>query len=73
VKATNDQVVLTVKDDGKGIPGIKVCGPKSLGLLGMHERALMLGGDLTVEGEPGMGTTVTARIPISDAESKASE
>jgi PAS domain S-box-containing protein len=73
VKATNDQVVLTVKDDGKGIPGIKVCGPKSLGLLGMHERALMLGGDLTVESEPGMGTTVTARIPINDAESKASE
>jgi signal transduction histidine kinase len=33
----------------------------------------MFGGDLTVEGEPGMGTTVTARIPISEAESKASK
>jgi PAS domain S-box-containing protein len=73
LKVTNDQVVLIVKDDGKGISGIKVCGPKSLGLLGMHERTLMFGGDLTVEGEPGMGTTVTARIPISEAESKASK
>jgi signal transduction histidine kinase len=72
VKVINNQVVLTVKDDGKGIPGIKVSAPKSLGLLGMHERALMFCGELTVEGEPGMGTTVTARIPISEAESKAS-
>ena len=53
-------VVLTVQDDGKGLaepPGL------SLGFLGMQERARAAGGRVSVEGTPGRGTTVTARIP----------
>jgi hypothetical protein len=34
----------------------------------MRERALMFDGDVTVEGVPGKGTMVTARIPVTDAQ-----
>jgi nitrate/nitrite-specific signal transduction histidine kinase len=57
-------VILTVKDDCRGITGNELTAPQSLGLLGMHERALMFDGELNVEGKPGKGTTVTARIPV---------
>lgn len=54
------EVVLTVQDDGRGLaqpPGL------TLGFLGMQERARATGGRVSVEGAPGRGTTVTARIP----------
>jgi signal transduction histidine kinase len=35
-----------------------------LGLLGLHERAAYVGGTLSVESEPGKGTTITAKIPL---------
>jgi signal transduction histidine kinase len=35
-----------------------------LGLIGMHERAHLLGGTLTVRSEPGRGTTVTVDVPV---------
>jgi len=36
---------------------------KSLGLLGMQERAALLGGDVSFAPQPGGGTVVTVRIP----------
>jgi two-component system, NarL family, sensor histidine kinase UhpB len=36
----------------------------SLGILGMRERALLLGGELTIRGVPGYGTSVTVRLPV---------
>jgi PAS domain S-box-containing protein len=58
-----DDVVLVIGDDGRGITDQQRDDPRSLGLLGMRERAAALGGRLTVQGAPGAGTTVTARIP----------
>jgi signal transduction histidine kinase len=56
---------LEVSDDGVGIPADAFARPKSHGLLGMRERALLLGGSLTVErGANGSGTCVTAWIPL---------
>jgi PAS domain S-box-containing protein len=55
---------LIVRDDGKGLTEGEVSAPGSLGLLGMRERAEMLGGKLTVEGDPGRGTVVCATIPL---------
>ncbi len=56
---------LDVRDDGKGISQEDISDPMSLGLLGMRERAMMVDGDLTVQGTAGQGTIVTLRIPAS--------
>lgn len=57
------QVVLEVKDNGRGISAAKIHNTKSIGLLGLRERAALLGGTLRIEGERGQGTTLTIRIP----------
>jgi len=56
-----ETVELVVRDDGVGFdPG---AAGEGFGLLGMQERAELLGGELTVESRRGQGTTVTARLP----------
>ena len=59
-----NQVVLQVRDNGSGFDREEVKSRKSLGLVGMHERALLLNGELNVESAPGTGTTLTLRIPL---------
>jgi signal transduction histidine kinase len=57
---------LEVIDDGVGIADDAASKPKSHGLLGMRERALLLGGSLKVErGVNGVGTCVSASIPLA--------
>ena len=56
-------LTLEVHDNGGGIPEDKLSSGESLGILGMRERALLLGGQLTISGAPGEGTTVRVRIP----------
>jgi PAS domain S-box-containing protein len=60
----NRDVSLQVQDNGSGIPKNKLSDRRSLGILGMRERALLLGGEFMINGVRGKGTTVTARIPI---------
>ncbi|MBN2560390.1 MAG: histidine kinase, partial [Phycisphaerae bacterium] len=60
-------VYLEVTDDGKAFSVQDVLANKRrrrLGLLGMRERAEMVGGTLDIESTPGKGTTVQARIPL---------
>jgi signal transduction histidine kinase/uncharacterized protein (UPF0297 family) len=60
----DDALALEVTDDGVGIAPDALTRSKSHGLLGMRERALLLGGKLDVErGVNGVGTCVRARIP----------
>ncbi|GJL77251.1 MAG: hypothetical protein NPINA01_02400 [Nitrospinaceae bacterium] len=59
----DDQLTLEVKDNGKGIEAGLIDNPKSLGLLGIQERVRNLGGEFTIKGSPGKGTTATVRIP----------
>jgi signal transduction histidine kinase len=61
------KLALEVHDDGLGIDLARLADGGSLGILGMRERAMVLGGDLTITGEPGKGTTVTVRIPATAA------
>jgi signal transduction histidine kinase len=56
------QVVLEVKDNGRGISEAEIHNTKSIGLLGIRERAALLGGTLRIEGKRGKGTTLTVRI-----------
>lgn len=58
-----DDFFLRVHDNGKGIPDAALDCPQSLGLLGMKERAAMLGGDVDFRPNHKSGTVVTVRIP----------
>jgi signal transduction histidine kinase len=63
------QVVLDVRDDGRGISDIEVRNSGSIGLLGMQERAALLGGEVSWHGHAGKGTLVRVRIPKNARES----
>jgi len=56
-------LTLEVHDNGSGIPGEKLQKGRSLGILGMRERATLLGGNLSITGFPGKGTAVRVWIP----------
>ena len=67
-----DHVSLIVEDDGAGIDEKTVgSGDKRLGVIGMRERAVLLGGTLDIESRRGHGTTVIARIPASEDPARA--
>lgn len=57
-------LVMSVRDDGRGIEVGQVHNPRSLGLTGMRERCLSLGGEFVIERGLGNGTKVIARIPF---------
>lgn len=59
----NADVTLEVHDNGRGIQHDQLSASNSLGVLGMRERAQILGGDFQISGQPGNGTTVRVRIP----------
>ncbi|TMF01689.1 MAG: sensor histidine kinase [Chloroflexi bacterium] len=61
------RVSLTICDDGRGFSRTSKR-PKGHGLLGMRERAKLLGGRLMVSGAPSKGTRVVATVPISNGE-----
>jgi len=63
---TESQMTLEVADNGVGIPEAKLNG-KSLGLLGIQERALHFNGDVVISGASGQGTKVTVSIPLAGA------
>jgi len=68
IKKLPDWICLTITDDGKSFDVKRVRRTKGngrLGLLGMRERLQMVGGKFSIKSEPGHGTTVTARIPIT--------
>ncbi len=70
------RVVLTVADNGKGITDEESTDRRSLGILGMRERAHIFGGEFRIVGEPGRGTTVTLIMPAEgspDSSRKDSE
>jgi two-component system sensor histidine kinase UhpB len=62
-----DQVFLSIEDDGCGIDMARLNRAQrpSWGLLGMEERATLLGGELVITSRPGLGTKVQVNIPIS--------
>ncbi|MDB6121517.1 MAG: Multi-sensor signal transduction histidine kinase [Pedosphaera sp.] len=67
MKNMGTHVLMEVRDDGKGISEQEKAGKKSLGLLGMRERALVLGGAVEIAGKPGKGTTVSVKVPLAES------
>jgi signal transduction histidine kinase len=59
------RMTLIVKDNGRGITKAERSSVDSIGLLGMSERARLIGGRVTIAGVQGRGTTVTVQVPIT--------
>ncbi|MDC4205680.1 MAG: hypothetical protein MPW13_15090 [Candidatus Manganitrophus sp.] len=58
---------IDVKDNGRGITPEEMADPKSLGLLGIRERMLLLAGETEINGVPQKGTD-RLKIPLQEAE-----
>lgn len=54
---------LEIRDNGRGFQEARLAPGASLGIVGMKERALLLGGRLTITSAPGEGATIIARMP----------
>jgi signal transduction histidine kinase len=59
-----DEILLEIRDDGRGITREEIDDPASLGLIGIRERAHLAGGTVELEGVEGRGTIVSLRIPL---------
>jgi PAS domain S-box-containing protein len=57
---------LRIRDNGGGITDAEIRDPRSIGLLGMKERATLVGGTFEITGRRGKGTVVTVRVPLGD-------
>ena len=66
-----DRALAIIEDDGTGFDVEAALAHGRLGLVGMRERAEMLGGKITIESSPGSGTTVFAEMPVVQAPSAA--
>jgi signal transduction histidine kinase len=62
-----DQISLIIEDDGAGFDLQQAFGAddKGVGLIGMRERAVLVGGTIEIESQPEVGTTVVVRIATS--------
>jgi two-component system, NarL family, sensor kinase len=66
LRTTDHAVVLAVRDDGAGFDGRAVPADRH-GLIGMRERARLLGGRLRLDSRPGRGATVRVTAPLPEA------
>lgn len=62
------RLVLEITDNGRGITPAQKNDPRSLGILGMKERAVLFGGNVTIHGTPDKGSNVKVEIPLSQDE-----
>jgi len=66
LQTSTTHISLTITDNGKGFDIDSISERKTLGLLGMKERAFMIGGKLDINSMPGEGTTVSIKVPKVD-------
>jgi signal transduction histidine kinase len=64
IEEEEGEFVIEVRDNGRGIAEDKNIGSQSLGLMGMRERAQLVGGRIEITGVAGKGTVLTVRVPI---------
>jgi signal transduction histidine kinase len=64
LKVDAESVLVKITDDGVGFVMDNPRKPDSYGLLGLRERAYLLGGEARIHSEPGRGTDIEVRIPL---------
>ncbi len=64
LKTDAEELLLEIKDNGRGITEREVFESDSLGLLGVQERAHKFGAEVVITGTTGEGTTISVKIPI---------
>jgi signal transduction histidine kinase len=64
LKEYKENLILEIKDNGKGITVNQINDPRSLGILGMKERALLFGGNVIIKSSMNSGTTVRVELPL---------
>jgi signal transduction histidine kinase len=66
VEVESDAAAMTLRvtDNGRGFDPLRLTHPDALGVLGMRERALLLGGDIDFQSRSGVGTEAILRIPL---------
>ena len=69
---TSDSLSLIIEDNGIGFePSTAETANRGFGLIGMRERAALVGADLQIESSPGRGTTVLVRTPVGSVSVKS--
>jgi PAS domain S-box-containing protein len=71
LRGTSDGIELVVSDDGTGFDEQEALSHHGLGLISMRERMQMVHGMLNVKTGPGVGTTISARVPLQITELRA--
>ena len=69
---TPDALGLTVRDGGRGFDAESTLHDRGLGLTSMRERLKLVAGELSIESQPGRGTTIVARVPLATARAASS-
>ena len=64
IDRSDGMVAVMVRDNGLGFSPQQPRKPGSFGLMGLRERAYLLGGEVNIASEPGRGTTIEVRIPL---------
>lgn len=65
LRRDNEEVVLSISDNGRGLPEGHTIASTSYGLRGMRERVAQLGGKIKFDNPPGGGFSVTVRLPVA--------
>ncbi len=71
LRTDNEMLILNINDNGRGISLSEQLRSDSLGLIGMRERAMVLGGSFEINGIAGEGTTIIIRLPLGENSPKA--
>jgi len=66
LRIENGLLILEVIDNGRGITRSQLEDHRSLGILGMKERAMILGGTVSINGVPGQGTSLKVEMPLDE-------
>jgi signal transduction histidine kinase len=65
INQNQNELALKISDNGKGITNEKLANPFSMGLLGMRERANIIGANLHISSQKDLGTTVQLQTQLN--------